>query len=56
MRRTFYIRENGDWIQIGHSEPRYKFVTFLIDLILVAITGGLWLFWIGFKFLRTGHR
>lgn len=38
------------------SRPRYGFLMFLIDLVLIGITGGVWALWIAFKFLRTGHR
>lgn len=41
---------------IVRTEPRYKFTTFVLDMLLAAITGGLWLFWPAFKFLRNGRR
>ena len=31
---------------------KYGFGSFLIDLILTSLTGGLWLVWIVFRFLR----
>jgi len=37
-------------------KPRYKLTTFILDLILACVTGGLWLLWPLFKFLRNGRR
>lgn len=32
----------------------YGLGRFLLDLFLIAITGGLWLIWMIFKFIRKG--
>lgn len=32
---------------------KYTFWNFLVDLALTFITGGLWLIWIVFRFLRS---
>jgi hypothetical protein len=32
---------------------KYGLGSFLFDCFMVCITGGLWLFWILFRFLRT---
>ena len=32
---------------------RYGILHFLFDLFMISITGGLWLLWILFKFLRN---
>ena len=37
-------------------EKKYGFVRFLIDLLLTALTGGIWLVWLLFKFLRTNTK
>jgi len=35
------------------SKGKYGLGDFIIDLILTSITGGLWLLWILFRFLRS---
>ena len=34
-------------------EKRYTFWNFLLDIILIGLTGGLWLLWIVIRFLRN---
>lgn len=33
-------------------KKKYGFFNFLLDLILIGLTGGLWLVWIVLRFLR----
>lgn len=33
-------------------KKKYGFFNFLLDLVLTGLTGGLWLIWILFRFLR----
>lgn len=35
------------------DRKRYGFFHFLLDVVLVIITGGLWGLWLLFKFFRT---
>lgn len=32
---------------------RYTFLHFCFDMIMAVVTGGLWLIWLFFKFLRS---
>ena len=32
---------------------KYTFFHFILDLVLCMVTGGLWLIWIVFRFLRS---
>ena len=50
------VRYNRPPARPARRQVRYGFLMFLIDLLLLCITGGFWAFWIAFKFLRTGHR
>lgn len=34
---------------------KYTFCRFALDLLLIWVTGGLWLIWMIFSFLRNGH-
>jgi hypothetical protein len=34
------------------SCPRYGVGTFIFDLFMIVITGGLWVFWILYRFIR----
>lgn len=33
-------------------KKKYGILNFLLDLVLTGLTGGLWLIWIVFRFLR----
>jgi hypothetical protein len=35
--------------------PRYGFGSFIFDLFMLMITGGLWVFWILYRFIRRPH-
>jgi hypothetical protein len=35
-----------------HMKKKYGILNFLLDLVLTGLTGGLWLIWIVFRFLR----
>lgn len=35
---------------------RYKLSTFILDVVLTCITGGLWILWPLYKFLSHNHR
>lgn len=50
-----YVPQLDAWVEY-RPVPRYKFWTFVLDIILASLTGGLWLLWPAFKFLRTGRR
>lgn len=34
------------------NKKRYGLLDFLLDIFLIIITGGLWLLWMIFKFIR----
>ena len=38
------------------KQKRYTIWSFIFDILMTGITGGLWLFWLLLKFLRTNSR
>lgn len=40
-------------IKVGKRRKKYGLFRFLLDLALTFLTGGLWLVWIIFRYLRS---
>lgn len=40
-------------MEMRRTRKRYGIGRFLLDLLLIFLTGGLWLFWIVLRYLRT---
>jgi hypothetical protein len=38
---------------MSYGRPRYSFLSFIGDLIMIALTGGLWLVWIFVREMRN---
>lgn len=38
---------------MSRNRKKYGLFNFLFDLVMVCLTGGIWFFWILFRYLRT---
>lgn len=52
-KQTVYPTCNGGYIMTTTSVRKYGFFSFLFDLIMVILTGGLWLIWIFVREMRN---
>lgn len=47
------MSRNSYSISVGKKRKKYGLFRFLLDLTLTALTGGLWLVWLIFRWLRS---
>lgn len=40
-------------IHLQQNQRQYGFWAFMLDLVLVFLTGGIWFIWMLFRFLRS---